>query len=517
MAQQLTEKQLLQQWNDYVENIRKQTALLQGETPEQQTKRIAILENDFELWCKYYFPQYCYAPAADFHKKAAQRIIKNLEWYEVRMWSRELAKSTRTMMEILFLTLTGKKKYVLLISNSFDNAERLLMPFKGNLEANQRIIHDYGVQEMPGKWESSEFTTRNGAAFRALGAGQSPRGTRNDEARPDVILFDDIDTDEDCRNPDTIHKKWEWIEQAAIGTRSVSKHTTIIFLGNRIAEDCCVSRAALVADHVSEINIRDAYGESTWPEKNTDEHIERVLSKISYATVQKEYYNNPISEGRVFKEIYFGKCSKKTPVVIVYADPSTSNKDRPGIKAKIQNSCKAVCIEGYVDGKYLVYKMFVDQTTNAKWVEWLYICRQWIKDHFPENTQAFFYIENNTLQNPFYEQVILPLIREVATQRNETVLPVSPDERDKPDKYFRIEGTLEPLNRNSQLIFNIDEKENPHMKWTETQFKSVSTNSKTMDAPDCIEGATYILQQKLAMIAPGQLQIFKRPKNKKRF
>ena len=512
-----TEKQLLQQWNEYVENIRKQTALMQGENEQQQKKRIEILENDFELWAKYYFPQYCYAPAAAFHKKASQRIIKNLEWYEVRMWSRELAKSTRTMIEMMFLILTGKKKYLLLISNSFDNAERLLMPFKGNLEANQRIIHDYGVQEMPGKWEQSEFTTRKGAAFRALGAGQSPRGTRNDEARPDIILFDDIDTDEDCRNPDTIHKKWEWIEQAAIGTRSVSKSLTIIFLGNRIAEDCCVARASLMADHTSEVNIRDAEGNSTWPEKNTDEHIERVLSKISYATRQKEYYNNPISEGRVFKELFYNKCPKNVPIVIVYGDPSPSNKDRPGIKSKIQNSCKAVCIETYMDGKYYIYKMFVDQTTNYKFIEWLYIARQWIKDNLPENTQAFFYIENNTLQNPFYEQVLLPLIRDVATARKESILGVSPDARDKPDKYFRIEGTLEPLNTGGNLIFNKDEKDNANMKWTETQFKSVSTNSKTMDAPDCVEGATYILQQKITLLQPGQIKLFKRKPNNKRF
>ncbi len=511
----LTTKQALQLWTEYVDNIRKQTALLTGESEDQQRRRIKILEGDSELWFKYYFPQYCYAEAAPFHRAASKRVIENLEWYEVRMWSRELSKSTRTMMEVLYLCLTKKKKYVLLISNSYDNAERLLMPYKGNLEGNQRIIHDYGVQEMPGSWEAGEFTTRRSVAYRALGAGQSPRGSRNEEARPDVILFDDIDTDEECRNPDIIEKKWKWIEDAAIGTRSVSGHTTIIFCGNRIAADCCVQRATEFADHTEIVNIRDADGNSTWPQKNTDEHIERTLSQKSYASQQKEYYNNPLDEGQVFKEMVYGKCPplRELPFVVIYADPSPSNRDRPGIRAGVQNSCKAVVIVGYHNNKYYIYKAFVDTTTNANFIDWLYAT----KIHVGQTTQPYFFVENNTLQNPFYEQVLLPLIYAKGSQPGQTILGITPDDRQKPDKYFRIEGTLEPLNRMGLLILNEAEKENPHMKRLDAQFRSVSANSKTMDGPDAVEGAVHIIKNKIAVAAAGGMKAYPRPVNSKRW
>jgi hypothetical protein len=82
------------------------------------------------------------------------------------------------------------------------------------LERNNRIIHDYGTQKRIGSWETKEFKTRKGVSFRALGAGQSPRGTRNDAARPDVILVDDIDTDEMCRNPELIKERVKWIENS---------------------------------------------------------------------------------------------------------------------------------------------------------------------------------------------------------------------------------------------------------------------------------------------------------------
>ena len=41
--------------------------------------------------------------------------MRNNRWYEVRAWSRELAKSARSMMEISKLALTKKIRNVLLI------------------------------------------------------------------------------------------------------------------------------------------------------------------------------------------------------------------------------------------------------------------------------------------------------------------------------------------------------------------------------------------------------------------
>ena len=263
--QKYTDKQIDELWQEYAENIRSSTSVDLKETPQEKKKRITKLEAEPEEWFKYYFPKFAYAPAAPFHKKATKRVLNNPEWYEVRNWSRELAKSTRTMMEVFYLTLTGKKRFVMMISNSYDNAVRLLMPYKANLEFNSRIINDYGMQQRSGQWEDGEFGTRKKVLFRAVGAGQSPRGAKNDEVRPDIILFDDTDTDEECRNTDSITKKWKWIEEAAIGTRSISQPTLILFCGNIIAKDCCVVRAAAFADHTDIVNIRTDAGVSTWP------------------------------------------------------------------------------------------------------------------------------------------------------------------------------------------------------------------------------------------------------------
>ena len=472
MALELTDKQALQLWNEYVENIRKSTALLTGENEVQQKKRITHLEANHEEWFKYYFPQYCYAEPAEFHKKASKRIIKNDEWYEARSWSRELAKDVRTMMEILYLMLAKKsKRFMIMTSSSWDTAEKFLRPYKGNLEANQRIIHDYGAQELPGSWSAGDFITRGGCAFLALGAGQSPRGTRLEQVRPDILIINDIDTDEDCRNKDIIEKKWRWIEDALIGTRSISKNTLIIFLGNLIAEDCCVKRSHQYADHIDIINIRDENGVSSWPQKNTEENIDRVLSKVSYASQQKEYYNNPIDEGMIFKELTYGTVPKinkdNFPFVIIYADPATSNRDKPTLRSKTVNSTKAVVIVGYHNLKFYVINCFVDNVNNSTFIDWLYAAHEQVK----AITQPYVYIENNTLQNPFYEQVLMPLVFEKGKVKND-VLPISPDARQKPEKFFRI-----------------------------------------MDGPDAVEGAVFKAKEKIAFISSEGIRFQKRVRN----
>ncbi len=514
----IVEKRYADAWDEFVEKIRSTTTANISETPEDRRKRIKRLEADPEQWFKYYFPKYAYAEPTAFHKAATKRVVNNGEFYEIRHWARELAKSARTMMEVLYLTLTGKKRNVLLISNSYENAERLLTPYQIALEMNGLIIQDYGKQERVGSWTTGEFVTRKKVAFRAIGAGQSPRGTRNEEARPDIILFDDLDTDEDCRNVELINKRWDWVNKAVMGTRSISVPLLVIWCGNIIAEDCCVVRAQEIArkrkevkkGYVDIVNIRDEYGNSTWPEKNTEEFIENTLSGVTFSAQQSEYYNNPHTEGKAFKDVAFGKVPplNKFQYLVSYGDPATSNADKG--KGATGASYKSVVLVGCLDQVYYVIKCFVGHMKNAEYVDCFYMLEQFVN----KKAQLFSYIENNTLQEPFYDQVFKPLFFKKGKEFGKMV-SIIPDGRKKPDKYTRIEGTLEPINRLGCLIFNEAEKEKPDMKLMVSQLKSVSPHSKTMDGPDALEGAVVMINSRIQ--SAGGISLFKRPTNKKRF
>lgn len=503
----------LEDWKELVDSINESIDIDSTDSTLDIDQRKKKLESNSEEWFRYYFPNYYTCEPANFHIAATKRLLNHDRWYEVRAWARELAKSARSMMEVLFLSLTGKIKNVLLISNSFDNAERLLDPIRANLEFNKRIIQDYGLQQTLGKWESGEFTAKCGCAFRALGAGQSPRGTRSKNIRPDFILIDDIDTDEECLNPDRIKKKWKWLEEALLPAMSVSGKYRILFNGNIIANDCIVKRAFDRAKELGQIgyadkvNIRDNRGKSVWS-KNKEEDIDGFLALISTSAGQKEFFNNPLSEGDVFKEMHWGKCPdlRLLDYAIVYGDPAPSNSKN---KSSSYKSCFLI---GYYKGKFYIYTGYLDRVTNEEFVEWYYS----IKEYNHDKTQLYNYIENNSLQDPFYEQVFMPLFSDKGSKKG--FIGIVPDERVKPHKFERIEGNLEPLNRRAILILNEDEKGNPNMKRLEEQFLLLNKQMKSpADGPDCIEGGIWIINQKLSTLNQNSYSIGVRYSNNKRF
>ena len=488
------DRQMLREWAEYIKAMTADIPVESGLARHEIDKRRKQLEKDPIAWIQYFFPKYAKYDFAPFHIRAIKRIIEHDEWYEVLSWSRELAKSTVAMFVILYLTLTKRKKFVVLAGATITAATRLITPFRINLESNPRIRQFYGEQVTVGQWTETDFTARCGAKFVALGAGSAPRGARNEAVRPDIIYMDDYDTDEDCRNPETLKKKWDWFEGALYPTRSISEPTLILWCGNIIATDCCISRAGKLANHWDIVNIRDKHGKSTWPAKNTEDMIDTVLSKISERNVQAEYYNNPISEGRIFKNLPLGKVPalSKFKFLVGYGDPAYSDSKKKG------TSTKALWLVGKLKGTYYIIKGYLDHATNAEFIDWYYQLEEWVGS----KTTVYWLIENNKLQDPFYQQVFKPLLQE-ENKRRKKQLYIRPDERKKTDKATRIEANLEPLDRNCSWIFNEAEADNPMLKALINQFKLFEmTLPYPADGPDAIEGAVTWIDSKTAEMEP---------------
>lgn len=482
------DKRALQRWQAYCEDIRNDVPVEVGMSVSEKEAKKAQLEASPVEWIKFFLPRYAKYEFAPFHLAFIERITTNDEWYEVLSWSRELAKSTLTMMVVLYLTLTGRKRNVILASATQESALKLITPYRSILANNGRIKAFYGEQQVLGQWKDDDFKCRCGASFMAIGAGNAPRGSRNENVRPDVLLVDDFDTDEDCRNPDTLNKKWDWWNKALYPTRSISEPTTIIFCGNIIAQDCCVKRAGEMSDHWDIVNIRDEEGRSTWPAKNSEEHIDRALSKMSTHAAQGEYFNNPISEGKIFKSIPFSCVPRLEdfPFLIAYGDPSYSNKKSS------KSSMKALVLLGMIGQKLYVLKASVEHSTNAEFIDRYFEFR----DLVGNRTNLYCYMENNTLQDPFFDQVFRPLLR----QRNQELksdLYIRSDGRKKTDKATRIEANMDPLFRNGLIVFNEEEKDHPGMKELAEQFLLFDLQlNYCADGPDAVEGGYTLLRIK---------------------
>lgn len=487
-------------WGRFTKSIHDNTPIDESASSVEIDRHRAYLELHPIEWIQFFFPQYAKYPFAKFQIRAIHRLLNNPEWYEVLSWSRELAKSTIVMFVVMYLILTKRKSTVILASATQKAAARLLAPYRGNLEANQRIIQYYGRQMSFGTWEQMQFKTKGGATFIGVGQGDAPRGARNEAIRPDVLLIDDYDTDEDCRNPDVLDNKWDWFEKSLYPTRSVSEDTLIIFCGNIIAENCCIKKAGAMADHWDIVNIRDENGKSTWPEKNSEEQIDRILSKISTKAQQGEYFNNPVTAGKIFDTIKWGKVPslRKFQFLVIYADPTQS--EAKGIAKNKKGSLKAMTLLGKYEQTLYVIKCFLGKMTTDEFIMHYFTLYSFARSKSSAN--IYLVQENNSLQDPFFQQVFRPVL---AKKRAELGIDISviPDEEKKTDKATRIEANLEPLNREGRLVLNEEEREDPNMKLLADEFKYFTMAlTYHADGVDCVEGGLRYINNKIVKLSP---------------
>ena len=149
-------------------------------------------------------------------------------------------------------------------------------------------------------------------------------------------------------------------------------------------------------------------------------------------------------------------------------------------------------------GNYYVIKAFMGRELNAWFISWYFDLREYVGG----KATVYYYMENNKLQDPFYQQVFKPLLREECERRG-VELYIRGDGRKKTDKATRIEANLEPLNRVGALIFNENEQDNPMMQELITQFENFELHLPyPADGPDSIEGGKCVIDDKVGELQP---------------
>lgn len=496
-------KRILGDFQEYVLQIQRATKVNKTESEGDKRKRINRLLGDFEGFCQYYFPHYAKAAFSDFHKRFAKKVIAAKKIYIVREWARDHAKSVIAGLFLpIFLKAKGELKAMLLVSKSYDNAAELLRPIKTELEYNQRLKSDFGEQAGAANWEDGNFRTVDGSAFRALGAGQSPRGSRNNEQRPDYVLCDDIDSEEVSKNPARLEQLWEWVQGALFGSLSI-KGGRFVLVNNRISKDCIVHRAKEIADDFEQINILDKNGKPSWSERFTKAECQYMIDKMGYRIAQREYFNNPIVAGTVFKEegILYKRMYglKRYDYLVCYTDPSW--------KGTSKNDFKATVLVGKTGNQFHIIDIRLDQASVTAMWQWHYEIYDQITD---AGAAVTMHMEANFMQDIHFQE-----LNRLGIKKN-YVVPVSPDNRKKPDKFMRIEA-MTPFFERGQIYFNERRKNSPHFKRAIDHLLIFEKGSRTPDDfPDALEGALYLLNQK-ARKGSNPITVGKRTINSKRF
>ena len=492
-------KQMQLEWQEHCRQIQSitDTKSLVRETAVEKEQRIRRLQKDYAAFCEYYFPHFLQqrdkvtgevvriVHNAPFHNAAAQKVKNTPNLKAVFKWPRGHAKSTH--MDIftpLWLMFQPKRliDFMVVVGKSEDSANRLLGDIQAELQYNKRIIADYGKQMSMGDWTEGEFTTKDGVHFLACGRGQSPRGLRKRESRPDYIVIDDLDDDELCRNPRRVREMTDWVKEALFGALDVGRGR-FIMVGNLISKtsvlaDICKTKGV----HVSEVKAVDGEGNPTWREKWTKEEARTYAEFVGYRAWEKEMMHNPITEGTVFKQewIKYAKhpAWRDFDELVLYIDPSW--------KSKKTNDTKAAKLWGKYKSQLWHLRAFVRKASVAELVRWCYDLYEWSLE---KNIPIRFMMEAS-----FMQDIILDDFTIEGTQRGYQ-LPITGDKRKKPDKFQRVEA-ISPLWERGFVYYDISQKDDPDMQAGIAQTlafeKGMSGND---DAPDADEGAIWQLQR----------------------
>lgn len=209
-----------------------------------------IGKTNIMVFAKMYFPHYFKSEPCNFHRELCGLLEKMTEERTGRLAiaaPRGSAKSSYVgMIYVLWSICYSREKYIIILSDTTEQAEALLSHVKKELEDNEALIRDFPdvcITEKDGKlpsWKKDEIITKNNIKVTALSAGQKIRGRRNQQHRPTLIILDDIENDQNTQSPESREKLFDWFTKAVM--KSGSKDTNVIFVGTIQHDDCLLAK-----------------------------------------------------------------------------------------------------------------------------------------------------------------------------------------------------------------------------------------------------------------------------------
>ena len=481
-----------ERWKQHCETVQAATAVNINETQAQRLVRLKRLRTDYAAFVDYYFPHWTVnpetgkaTPCAPFHVSAANKILKDRNLKAAFQWHRGAAKSTNMDVFVPMWLMAQEHREInvmVLVGKSEDNAKTLLGDIQAELQYNQRYIHDFGEQYNAGSWEEGQFVTRSEVAFFARGRGQSPRGLRYRSHRPDYVIIDDLDDDELVESPARVSKLFDWVRSALFGTLDGGRGR-FIMVGNLIGKNSVLAKwCDIKSVHVTKVNIYDSKGGISWASKWTPQEVKDIEDVVGYRAFQKEYMNNPIIEGAIFRNewIRWGKrpAWSKFSEIVLYIDPS--------FKGSTKNDYKAAKLWGKAGTTLYHLRAFVRQSSVAEMVRWCYDLYEWSR---AQGISVRWYMEAN-----FMQDTILDEFRREGELRGYQ-LPITGDKRKKPDKFQRVEA-ISPLWERGFVVYDETQKDDPDMLAGIDQTLAFEKGMRGHDdAPDADEGAIWMLQR----------------------
>ena len=230
-----------------------------------------MMEHDVPLFSQVIMPHHLKTgEIPDFHKKIYALLQKNKRLNAI-VAPRKFSKTTIITIYAIHEILYGHVKHLLYISETCDMAKEQVAVIKHELMTNKRIQLfwgnlsqkpidvreelDYDYYDQVEKIRitqdllecnipiiSAKGIKYQGILVRARGTGQQIRGRKRGTQRPDLIIADDLESENNLRTPESrlFTKKW-WGDACRL---SLADEGRAIMIANYTHEDCLIKNIA---------------------------------------------------------------------------------------------------------------------------------------------------------------------------------------------------------------------------------------------------------------------------------
>ncbi|QCI65641.1 phage terminase large subunit [Phreatobacter stygius] len=221
----------------------------------RRTRRAAVEDplSGFEFFARTYFPHYIKSAPSRLHRHLYDDLPAMLTTdagpdrrghRKLKIAPRGAAKSTLvSQIFVMWCALRRLKRFVIVAMDTYEQAALMVEAIKVELESNPRLAYDFAEFAGAGRrWREGEIVTRNDVMILGAGARQKLRGRRFGPFRPDLVILDDIENDENVLSPEYRKKLEAWVERTVMKLGPPDGSLDLLIVGTVLHYDAVLVR-----------------------------------------------------------------------------------------------------------------------------------------------------------------------------------------------------------------------------------------------------------------------------------
>lgn len=248
-------KELLAELKAYSDSLRQKVeAKFEGwddslSAISERRKKVLDPVSGYDFFVSNYFPHYVRSSSrSQLHNYLFEHLPQVLQQpssvHLAIAAPRGEAKSTLvSQLFTLYCLVAQKKRYALIVMDSIDQAYPMLEAIKVELEFNQRLRVDFPEIAGQGRvWQAATIVTKANQKVQVAGSGKRLRGLRHGAYRPDLVVLDDIENDEQVRSPEQRDKLHDWLKKTVLPLGAAGDKLDVVYIGTILHYDSVLNR-----------------------------------------------------------------------------------------------------------------------------------------------------------------------------------------------------------------------------------------------------------------------------------